>query len=104
MLGGIIICLRKRDPSAYMIIHILFVQMLQLHSQSVLICIVNITLTTKYALHTLQFARGTADIYYTTVGLEKSNVEQRTEKPITEATLIPMYHRVERANYSDHSF
>ena len=24
--------------------------------------------------------------------------EQRTEKPITEATLIPMDHRVERAN------
>ena len=56
MLGGISICPRKRDSSTYMIIHIFFVQMLQLPSQS---------------------------------------VEQRTEKPITEATLIPMYHRVE---------
>ena len=44
------ICPRKRDSSTYMIIHIFFVQMLQLPSQS---------------------------------------VEQRTEKSITEATLIP---------------
>ena len=40
-------------------------------------------------------ARRTADLYYTAVGLEKNMTEnrqtdreQRTEKPITEATLI----------------
>ena len=47
------------------------------------------------------------DIYYTAEGLEKCNREQtdrqRTEKPITEATLIPMDRRVERANTVYHS-
>ena len=44
-------------------------------------------------------------MYYTAVGLEKNvtenrqtDREQRTEKPITEATLIPMDRRVEWAN------
>ena len=57
MLGGISICHRKRDPSACMIIHILFLQMSQLHSRSVLMCLVNLTLTTKSASHTSQFVR-----------------------------------------------
>ena len=44
----------------------------------------------------------TADIYYTSEGLEKCN-RQRTEnrqkeKPITEATLIPINCQVEQAN------
>ena len=75
MLGGINICLRKRDPSACMIIHILFVQTSQLHSQSVLICLVNVTITAKSALYTSQFKRHTSDVYYTAVGLEKCNGE-----------------------------
>ena len=54
-----------------MMIHILLVQTLQLQLQSVLICLVNVTLTTKFALHISQFARHMAAIYYTAVGLEK---------------------------------
>ena len=78
-----------------------------------LICLSNITVTTKSASHTLQFAlkdyvllpwlslqnqltyitvRGVVAIYYTAVGLEKFNREptdrEHTEKAITEATLI----------------
>ena len=71
MLGGISIYLRKRDPSACMMIHILLVQRIQVQLQYVLICLVNITLTAKSALHTSQFVRRIADIYYTAVGLEK---------------------------------
>ena len=45
-------------------------------------------------------------MYYTAVGLEKCDREQRTdreqtEKAITEATLILMDRRVERANFCD---
>ena len=56
-------------------------------------------------------ARYTADIYHTAVGLEKNfthgehrtdreqiEESQRTQKPITEATLIMMDCQVERAN------
>ena len=71
MLGGISICLRKHDPSACMMIHILLVQMLQLQLRSVLICLVNVTLTAKSTLHISQFVRRMADIYYTAGGLEK---------------------------------
>ena len=67
MLGRISICLRKHDPSAFIIIYILFVQTLQLHWQSVLY----VLLTAKFESHTLHFERETADIYYTAVGLEK---------------------------------
>ena len=57
--------------------------MLQLQSQSVLICLVNVTLTTKSVLHKLQFASHAAAIYYTEVGSEKSNREQ-TDREQTE--------------------
>ena len=70
MLGGISICLRKHELSACMMIHILLVQTLQLQSRSELICLVNVTLTAKSVLHTLQFARRTAvAIYCTALGL-----------------------------------
>ena len=83
-----------------MMIHILLVQTLQLQLQSVLICLVNVTLTAKTSLHTSQFERPmAAAVYHTVVGLEKiwqrtenrqtENREQKTEKPITEATLLP---------------
>ena len=78
MLGGISICLRKQDPSAYMMIHILLVQTLQLQLQSILICLVNVTLTAKTSLHISQFSRRmVVAVYYTVVGLEK--IWQRTE-------------------------
>ena len=55
-----------------MMIHILLVQTLQLQLQSVLICLVNVTLTAKTSLHTLLFARRmAAAVYYTVVGLQK---------------------------------
>ena len=57
ILEGINICLTIHDPSAYIIFYILYVEILQLHLQSVLICLVNVTLTTKSALHTSQFAK-----------------------------------------------
>ena len=69
---GISICLRKHDPSACKMIHIILVQMLQLQSQSILICIVNITLIAKSALHVSHFVRWTmAALYYIAVGIEK---------------------------------
>ena len=106
MLGGISICLRKCDPSTCMIIHIPFLQMFQLYwrsvliclvnvtlttkttlytlqaaPQSVLICLVNVTLTAKSTLHTSQFASSTVAIYYNAVGLEKIyQTEKHTEK------------------------
>ena len=54
-----------------MMIHILLVQTLQLQLQSVLICLVNVTLTTKSSLHISQFVSHMVAIYYTAVGLEK---------------------------------
>ena len=54
-----------------MMIHILLVQTLQLQLQSVLICLVNVTLTAISALHTYQFSKYMVAIYYTAVGLEK---------------------------------
>ena len=86
MLGGLSICLRKRDPSAHMMIHILFVVTLQLQSQSTLICLVNVTLTTKSTQHTSQFARHTTTMYYIAVELE---ILEQTQEPITETILIP---------------
>ena len=60
------------DPSDFMMIHIPLVHMLQLQLQSVLICLVNVTLTVKSALHISQFARRTAlAIYHTAVGLKR---------------------------------
>ena len=68
MFGGISICLRKRDPSACMMIHILLVHMLQLQSRSILICLVNVTLK----VHLTYIAvRSTAALYHTAVGLVK---------------------------------
>ena len=57
MLGRISICHRKCDPSDCMMIHILLVHTLQLQLQSVLICLINVTLTAKSAVHTSQFMR-----------------------------------------------
>ena len=108
MLGRISICLRKRVPLASVMNLILLVQMLQLQSQSVLICLVDVTLTANSILNILQFARRTAPaIYYTAVGLEKCNTKRtdreptenrQTEKAITEATLLLIDRRVEWAN------
>ena len=69
-----------------MMIHILLVQTLQLQLQSVLICLVNVTLTAKTSLHTLQFARHmAAAVYYTVLGLEK--IWQITENRQTHCKL-----------------
>ena len=61
-----------------MMIHILLVQTLRLQLQSILICLVNVTLTAKSALHTSQFMSRTAAIYHTALGLEK--MLQRTDR------------------------
>jgi len=53
-----------------MTIQIILVHILQIQSQSVLICLVNVTLTAKSALITSQFASHTVAIYHTIVGLE----------------------------------
>ena len=63
MLGGINICHRKRDPLTCMMIHNLLVQILQLQSQSALICLVNLNLTAKSALHLSHFARRQNFVY-----------------------------------------
>ena len=93
------ICLRKRDPSACMIIHILFIQTSQLHSRSVLICLLSITLTTKSASHTSQFIMpcGSHILNCSRIRKNVTHREQRThgqrdrqtENSITDATLIP---------------
>ena len=74
MLGRISIFVRKRNPLACMIIHNLLVHTLQLQSGCVLICLINITLTTKSAIYTSE---------------QKTENMEQTEKPFTEATLIP---------------
>ena len=62
-----------------------------------MICLVNVTLTAKSALNTLQFARHmVVAIYHTAVGLEKC--DGQTEKPITDATLILMDRQVQQTN------
>ena len=77
-LGGICICLNKHDPSACMIIHIFFVKMSQLHSRSVLICLLNLTLNAKSTSHTSQFAVRQPYIILQQ-DQKKCNKEQRTE-------------------------
>ena len=66
------------------------------------------------SLHYLKeifITRGMADLYYTAGGLEKkewrtdrqrTDREQRTDTPITEATLIPMDCWVEQTNNINH--
>ena len=72
MLGGKSICFRKRDPSACMMIYILLVQTLQLQLQSILIYLLNITLTAKSVLHISQFVRCmVAALYHIAVELKK---------------------------------
>ena len=56
--------------------------------KSVLICLVNITHTTKPVLHTSQQDQKKCNGEQRTKNREKENGEQ-TEKPIREATLIP---------------
>ena len=81
-----------------MIIHILFIQTLQLHSPSVLIYLVNVTLTTKSTSHILQFVGPMADIYHTAVGLEKNVSENREQTENGEQTENREF------NYGGHSY
>ena len=60
-----------------MMVHILLVQKLQLLLQSVLICLVNLTLIAKSA----HFARQTvAALYYSSVGLEIFNRQRNKQR------------------------